>query len=339
MTGDGNFRMKLAPLRKFLPRVGSGQALVWAIGFLSLGALVRLPFDAATNARLPPFLTIYPAVVLASFAGGLRIGAATAVVGGILSWVLWLQPYGYEVPAYAGINLAAYVFAVGITVVGAGSARLLLDECSAVEAQSAMQARETVHRIKNLIAVVQALSTRIGGETDDKMVFTDRLHRRLAALGRAQDVLIQTDWRATEIKAVIDTSLEPFLNNTRLQVRGGPPIIVPANLISGLSMALYELATNATKYGPLGVSQTGVAVLSWRKEAARCKVEWREPGNAVRAPSEAFGTTLIRSAMSSEKDARVSYATGDDGVTCVFEWTDRTPTPENVAADGERARL
>jgi two-component sensor histidine kinase len=335
---DRDFSTRLAPLRKFLPPVGSAQAVVWAIGFLSLGALVRLPFDAAINERLPPFLTIYPAVVLASFAGGLRIGAATAVIGGFLSWALWLEPYGYEIPAYAGINLAAYVFAVGITVAGAGLARLLLDECVAIEDQRATQARETVHRIKNLIAVVQAISHRIAAETDDKGVFTDRLHRRLAALARAQNVLIQTEWRASDVKSVIETSLEPFIANTRLQVRGGPPLAVPAHLVSGLSMALYELATNATKYGPLGASESGLVVLAWRKDSNRCKLEWRETGAAERKNEEAFGTTLIRSAMSAEKDARVSYTMGADGLSCVFEWPDQ-PSPDDVAASGERARL
>ena len=69
--------------------------------------MLRLPFDAAVNARLPPFLTVYPAVVLASFAGGLRVGAGTAVIGGLLSWALWLAPYGYEIPSYGAITLAA----------------------------------------------------------------------------------------------------------------------------------------------------------------------------------------------------------------------------------------
>jgi two-component sensor histidine kinase len=337
---DRQFGAKLAPLRRVLPPVGSWQAIVYAIGFLALAALVRLPFDAAINARLPPFLTVYPAVVLASFAGGLRIGAGTAVVGGFLSWALWLEPYGYEIPSYAGITLIAYVFAVGITVSAAGSARLLLDQCVAIEAQRTTQARETVHRIKNLIAVIEALSRRIGAETDDKVVFTDRLHRRLAALARAQNVLIQTEWQASDVKMVVDTALEPFLANARMQVRGGPPIAVPAILVSGLSMALYELATNATKYGPLGASDNGRVVLAWRKEAGRCKVEWRETGNAPRKSGEAFGTTLIRSAMNADRDGRVSYAMNTDDLTCVFEWADREMERAPVVAESsERARL
>lgn len=321
---DREFSARLAPLRKFLPPVGSWQAVIWAIGFLSLGALVRAPFDAAVNARLPPFLTIYPAVVLASFAGGLRIGAASAVVGGFLSWALWLAPYGYEIPSYAAINLAAYIVAVGITVAGAGFARLLLDECVAIEGQRALQAQETVHRIKNLIAVVQALSAKIASETDDKLVYTDRLYRRLAALARAQNVLIQSDWRPTEVKDVIETALEPFLANPRLQVRGGPPILTPARLVSGLSMALYELATNAVKHGALGVDN-GFVTLSWRKEAGRLKVEWRETGSTPRKIEEGLGSTLIRSAMNAEKDGRVSYAMGADNLSCVFEWPDQAP--------------
>jgi two-component sensor histidine kinase len=322
---DSDFSAKLTPLRKLLPPVGSWQAVLWAMGFLSLGALVRLPFDAAVNARLPPFLTVYPAVVLASFAGGLRVGAATAVVGGFLSWALWLAPYGYEIPSYGVITLAAYTVAVGITVAGSGIARLLLDECVAIETQRAVQAKETVHRIKSLIAVVQALSNKIASKTDDKDVYAARLNRRLAALARAQDILIQTDWRPTEVKAVIDSALEPFLANPRLQVRGGPATTTPARLVSGLSMALYELATNAAKHGPLGAADNGLVTLSWRKEAGRCKVEWRETSIIPHKAEEGLGSTLIRGAMSAEKDARVSYTMGADSLTCVFDWPEQTP--------------
>ncbi|HWA22154.1 MAG TPA: HWE histidine kinase domain-containing protein [Caulobacterales bacterium] len=321
---DTDFSARLAPLRKFLPPVGSWQAVLWAMGFLSLGALVRLPFDAAVNARLPPFLTVYPAVVLASFAGGLRVGAATAVVGGFLSWALWLAPYGYEIPSYGAISLAAYAVAVGITVAGSGIARLLLDECVAIETQRAVQAKETVHRIKNLIAVVQALSNKIASETDDKDVYAGRLNRRLAALARAQDILIQTDWRPTDLKTVVDSALEPFLANPRLQVRQGPAATTPARLVSGLSMALYELAANAVKHGPLA-GDAGLIALSWRKEAGRCKVEWRETGIVPHKIEEGLGFTLIRGAMSAEKDAHVSYAMGADSLTCVFDWPEQTP--------------
>ncbi len=138
---------------------------------------------------------------------------------------------------------------------------------------------------------------------------------------------------------MIETSLEPFLANARLQVRGGPPTIIPARLVSGLSMALYELATNATKYGPLGANEKGVVVLTWRKDSDRCKMEWRETGGAAPKNEEAFGATLIRSAMNAEKDARVSYTMGADGLACVYEWAAQAAAPDDVAAERERARV
>lgn len=316
---DRDFSANLAPLRKVLPAVGSWQAALWAVGFLSLGALARAPFDAAVNARLPPFLTIYPAVVMASFVGGLRIGAAAAVIGGVLSWALWLAPTGYDLPRYALINLAVYTIAVGVTVGAAGLARHLLDSCIVLERERAQQARETVHRIKNLIAVVQALSRKTMGETMDQAQFIDRMDRRLGALGRAQDVLVQSEWGDTDLKTLVDTALEPFLSDSRLRVLGGPAIVTPAKLVSGLSMALYELATNALKYGALD-AENGSVELSWRRNAGRCLVEWRETGGAKADDMEGFGSSLIRSAMGADRSGRVSYARTAAGLACLFDW-------------------
>lgn len=316
---NSDLSARLAPLRRYLPPIGSWEAGLYALGFLSLAALVRLPLDDAVNARLPPFLTIYPAVVLASFAGGLRIGAITALAGGVMAYLLWAAPYGWEIPTYAAITASAYLLAVGVTVATAGLARHMLDACVALEGRRSREAAETVHRIKNLIAVVQALSIKIAGQTPDKDAFLERLHERLHALAAAQNVLVRTQFKPANIRDVVESALAPFRDNPRFTLRAGPDIIVPAALVSGLTMALYELATNALKYGALG-SDESEAMLSWRAEGGRNKVEWRENAPALNRGAPGLGSSLINGALTAMAETRVTYTLRDGVVFCLFEW-------------------
>ena len=100
-----------------------------------------------------------------------RVGAAAALVGGLVAWWLWVRPYAQDGVQYSVLVLAAYVLAMGVTVATCGLARLLLDDISALEAERTKQARETVHRIKNLIAVVQAIAFKVSRRSETQEAF------------------------------------------------------------------------------------------------------------------------------------------------------------------------
>ena len=93
--------------------------------------------------------------------------------------------------------------------------------------------------------------------------------------------------------------LERFdeLIGTRIAIYG-PSTRLSAQASQTIGMALYELATNAGKYGALS-DGTGQLRIAWRVEgrdqAARLVLDWIERGGpAVLPPSHrGFGTTLI----------------------------------------------
>jgi len=49
----------------------------------------------------------------------------------------------------------------------------------------------------------------------------------------------------------VRASLAPFALNPRLELSVDADVLVPSELVTPLSMALYELATNSMKYGAL----------------------------------------------------------------------------------------
>lgn len=317
-------------LRPWLPSVGGPLAYVVAAVAVLAGLLARWPLDALAGTALPPFITLYPSIVIAAFAGGVRAGMAAMLLSAAAAWRLWIEPSAPWPPDAVKITtVSVFLFAGTITVIASGAARLLLDDVDAVEKERARAARESVHRIKNLLAVVQSIARKISADAKDVPEFRDRLEARLRALAVAQDVLVQRDWQDVDLTHLIQAALGPFLPNPRLELKLGPAARAPSNAVAGLSMALYELATNSMKYGALG-SPGGFVRLTWTLNEDRCALEWREIGMERPAVggSGGLGALLVRGALSGVAEASVIYDLGPDAVTCLFEW----PLPEEAAA-------
>ncbi len=314
-----------ASLRTQLPRVGSMRAWLLAAGIVALGALLKPLLDTVAGSVLPPFITLFPTVAIAALIGGTRIGVAAGAASLLIAWWFWLAPFNSFViqNRFALVTLFTFSLSSMLLALVCGYTRQALDIVVASEAEKMRAAQETVHRIKNLIAVVQAIARKVRREHGNSDEFHSTFAARLDALQVAQNLLIQQNWRDSPLADIVQASLAPFLPNPALEVQGGDAIIVPARFVSGLSLALYELATNAMKYGALSGRGGGVA-LSWRCAPDRtCELQWRESGAALpplEAPRQGFGSALIKGALNREEGAEVRYEIGSAGVVAIFRW-------------------
>lgn len=319
MAKDSN---ALVGLQRALPQPDSLAAYLTAAFIVAIATAIKFPLDAWAGETLPPYITYYPALVLATLSGGPRIGFITAAATLLLAWYLWLPTqYSFALTgASTSLTLGIYAVSSALLAWIVGFARLMIDEVVASEAERSLSAHESVHRIKNLVAVVQALSTKIAREVELPEEYRDILGKRLEALGTAQNVLIRQDWNDAQLNEIISGSLAPFLPNPGLQLRPGPPVVVPARHVNGLCLALYELCTNAMKYGALATGE-GPVSLTWRCEGGVCVLEWREArrGNGASEKS-GFGSVLIKSALSHAPETRVDYEFTPTNVTAVFRW-------------------
>ncbi len=310
------------PLRAIgWPRVDSVGAWAIALVCIALAGLAHPPLDAVAGEPLPPFITFYPAVVLSALAGGWRIGVAAAVITLLLAWYFFTPDYFSFTISGARTPLTLLIYAISATFLGwvVGQARLALDDAVRAEAKRAEAARESVHRIKNLLAVVQALVAKISREVETTTEYKNVLSQRLAALDIAQGVLIRRDWSDVALGDMIDQAMAPFLPNPGLTVVRGPSVVAPARFVPGLCMALYELCTNGMKYGRLGGGE-GPASLTWRLEGDQVVIEWDEATTTQTGHGESFGTQLIRGALGREPNTSVDYAVEHDRVHAVFRW-------------------
>ena len=128
------------------------------------------------------------------------------------------------------------------------------DERRKAEEAKELVVSESRHRIKNTLAIVQAIASQTLRRTkaDELQSFLGRLR----ALGEAHEVLSGENWDWASLRDVVGRALKPFQasRDKRFIVRG-PVVLLPARTSLTLTMCLHELATNAAKYGALSNGQ------------------------------------------------------------------------------------
>jgi PAS domain S-box-containing protein len=197
-------------------------------------------------------------------------------------------------------------------VIGASKiARDITERRRAQEQQKVLLA-EIMHRVKNTLATVQAISTQTLrlAPADERAAFTARLH----ALSKAHDLLTSDKWDRAPLRDVVDAALEPF--QCQQFTIDGSDTWLNASMSLQVTLALHELATNAVKYGALR-NTTGQVHLMWKfLDAGRLKLCWKENGGPVVRPpkSKGFGSILIERTF---EEALFEYA--PQGLTCTFE--------------------
>jgi len=127
--------------------------------------------------------------------------------------------------------------------------RLLLDELN--------------HRVKNTLATVQAITALTLRAARDLPSAREALEGRIRSMAHAHDLLTLRSWTCANLADVAARTLEA---HTSSQVKiFGDPVDVPPKHALALSLALHELATNATKYGALSCAE-GCVTLQWSAE-------------------------------------------------------------------------
>ena len=203
----------------------------------------------------------------------------------------------------------------------ADAAALAIASIQLERASNAAQlaARETAHRLRNLMQVVAGLVDSLGRSTPDLATFKFALHARLVAMSRALNRVSGESSESTTIEALLQEQV--MAEPARLTVQG-PAMRIGSDDAFVLGLTFYELATNAVKYGALSSPEGSVAV-TWSEDAATGEAQlwWRESGGPPVAKPEGsgFGTRLIRRLLRSRGGA-VELRFKPEGFTCHLVW-------------------
>jgi PAS domain S-box-containing protein len=174
---------------------------------------------------------------------------------------------------------------------------------------------EVQHRSNNLLAIVQTIAHR--SLTGEQSLHAARktFESRLQALARANRQVTQSNWRGVALRDIIRLEMEPFGGRTSME---GADVVLGPRQAQNFSLAVHELATNASKYGALsnGVGNVGISWTVTSGQTDKLKFCWREHGGPpVSKPVQfGFGTALLKAAF---PDINLRYA--PDGLICDIE--------------------
>ncbi|HEY8576701.1 MAG TPA: HWE histidine kinase domain-containing protein [Devosia sp.] len=182
-------------------------------------------------------------------------------------------------------------------------------------------ARELDHRIKNLLATVQAVARQSFRNANLPRDALDAFYGRLSVMADAHKLLTAQKSESASVEAVVRTAVTPFygVEQQRFSL-AGPEVELHAKAALSLAMALHELCTNASKYGAL-TSEGGRVDIGWAlTEGHKLILTWRESGGpAVTPPSEkGFGSRMIERALAADLGATVSFDFAPTGLTCTI---------------------
>jgi PAS domain S-box-containing protein len=175
--------------------------------------------------------------------------------------------------------------------------------------------RELNHRTKNLLAVADAI-VRQTSKSSPPEELIERISRRLHALSVSQDLMIDSEWRGADISNIIQWQLASIIDDHASRITlNGPMCTLAPRTAQALGLAIFELATNALKFGSLS-AKTGTVQIIWsigdHAGQREFYMSWKELGGpSVVPPNHAgFGSTIIERmiARSLLGSAKVTYA-------------------------------
>ncbi|MEM7730201.1 MAG: HWE histidine kinase domain-containing protein [Pseudomonadota bacterium] len=208
------------------------------------------------------------------------------------------------------------------------------------EERLAMLAGEMDHRVKNAFAVIRALIN-LGERTDgDKKGFAQTLRAQVQAMADAHAISAklarqtQAPSAPVAVAEVVRTALAPWLeveggatrSDVTVTVQADDMVKVAPRNVSALAMLVYEFATNATKYGPLGElggslnvevarEEDGIALMRWSETSENEHLRQSAEQEARDGIASGFGSMLIQHCVGTLR-ARVKRELTETGLHC-----------------------
>ncbi|MBB5222836.1 PAS domain S-box-containing protein [Amaricoccus macauensis] len=183
-------------------------------------------------------------------------------------------------------------------------------------AQRELLLAEMGHRVKNILAVVQAIARqtfrRTGAAEAGKV-----LEGRLAALAATHDLLARDSRDSAPLSRLAADAVRADDARSARVALSGPEVLLSPRQAVALTLALHELYTNALKYGALS-NDDGRVALAWQADDGVLRLAWSESGGPPVAPPRhrGFGSVLIERALARDCEAAVRLEYPPEGLTC-----------------------
>ena len=199
-----------------------------------------------------------------------------------------------------------------------------VDDRRKAQAHQDLLNHELSHRMKNLLAMVQAIAASTLRGATDMDAAREVLGSRLVALGKAHDMLLGGAAESAPLSAVVREGVGVQEAAGERIAFEGPNVEIAGKAALSLALTLHELTTNAVKYGALSVPQGRVSLtasLVETDDGPDLRIAWTEIGGPPVVPPsrKGFGSRLIERGLTAQVGARLALDYPREGVTCVIE--------------------
>jgi len=282
-------------------------ALVVVALFFGLRLAMRDVLEAV------PLLLFFPAIVVATFLGGIGAGLVAVASSALLAWYFFMPPYySLGITAANAVLIALFVVIGSVGAAIVGCLIKIVGHVADFEAHEQSLLRELQHRVKNHVQIVSSLlqiqSRRADPTTQAAL---QEAGRRLATISTVYGSLYrsghQIDFRthledlchvasraAPESQCAFKVDAEP--------VSWGMDLVMPLSLIAG------ELIANAIQHGCAG--QPGTVEVTLNRENGNVTLTVADTG--ARLPdgfdvekTKGLGLQLVRT-LSRQIQGRIS---------------------------------
>jgi two-component sensor histidine kinase len=184
--------------------------------------------------------------------------------------------------------------------------------------------RELGHRMKNQLAMVQAIVGQSLRSSRGAEALGRTIVDRIQVLARAHEALIAGEIELLPLREIVQRTIS--LHDDRLDPRyafDGPDLALASRAALSMALILHELATNAAKHGALS-SEDGEVRVSWRTERTGGTTEfvfqWTETGGPPVSPPSSLGSghRLINAGLAGSRGGSVALVYAPDGVRCAI---------------------
>ena len=296
-AGAGNVKTQIDRALTALHRniaPGSSQAYLFAICCVVVSALAHLALGGLSD-DVAPFVTFYPAPLVAALIGGLGPGVVATVLGALIVWWVFLLPQFSFYMSREGDIISLLTYCAGsMLIVWAGDYfRSLSKRLEDEENFRKLAVQELSHRLKNKLATIQAI---IAIHLREHPQVRNDILSRLNALSATDELIGTTQGQGAHLSDIASAELGPYALS-RAIIRG-PSVFLPPKVALTVALLLHELATNSAKYGSLSAENGRVSV-TWSASGPELSLEWRESNGPVVQPAsrKGFGLRLLARAL------------------------------------------
>lgn len=200
---------------------------------------------------------------------------------------------------------------------GAAVALIDIDEERRLAAQQHVLIGELNHRVKNAFTVVKSIVSQSLRKADVPPDLRRTIDERLDAYSQAHAKLVSSTWEHASVGALAHDVIDPIAGD-RADI-AGPVVELPSRQALALSMAFYELATNALKHGSL-TAPDGRLALTWSVERDGDDMwlimDWLETGGppAMEPNETGFGSFIVNRALAMETGGRIRTEFAPEGL-------------------------